>query len=275
MKIDFESSFHEVLYTRVYRTSEEKTVQVWRRFTDDYPQYRKYESDWLKTRCRGETPLSMGVPWITYPAIDWLTSVVGHRDRVFEWGMGGSTIFLAQKCHKVVSVEHDPKWFESAKDVIKQRLNASLSAKFKRRLLGQKSPELYLHEPEQINLGLANSDAVLSGAKGYENRDFSGYVKAIEKFPSNYFDLVLVDGRARMDCLFKAANYVKPGGFIMLDNSDYARYVEDLTEFEANQAKGWTKHVFLGPGPSSSCIGWRTTAYQRPLLQKSTSVLFT
>jgi hypothetical protein len=106
MEIDFISKFHEVLYSRVYRSSEENRVQVWERFADDYPQYRKYESDWLKSRCKSETPLSMGVPWITYPEIDWLTSAVSHRDRCFEWCKGGSTIFLAQKCNKVFSVEH-------------------------------------------------------------------------------------------------------------------------------------------------------------------------
>jgi hypothetical protein len=138
--------------------------------------------------------------------------------------------------------------------------------KFKRRLLSQQSPELLLHEPDQINLSLTGSNKISSGALGYENKDFSGYVNAIESFPMNYFDLILIDGRARMYCLFKAVNYIKPGGFILLDNSDYARYVERLAQFEAIQAKGWFKQVFLGPGPSSCCIGWLTTVYQRPIL---------
>src|SRR6266496_5790869 len=52
----------------------------------------------------------LDVPWWTYRAIDvvdaWL-SARPHPIRVFEYGAGASTLWLAQRADEVHSVEHD------------------------------------------------------------------------------------------------------------------------------------------------------------------------
>jgi hypothetical protein len=56
------------------------------------------------------------VPWFTYPAIEFLKSVVDRERKVFEYGCGYSTIFFNGRCQKTVSVEHSAAWFKKLKD---------------------------------------------------------------------------------------------------------------------------------------------------------------
>jgi len=66
---------------------------------------------WLQHR--HASCLRLGLPWISFGAIDALAQSV-HRDMTaFEFGSGGSTIFLAERCRSLTSVEHDPRWAEA------------------------------------------------------------------------------------------------------------------------------------------------------------------
>ncbi len=52
------------------------------------------------------------IPWYTYPFIEYLKQFDFGNARVFEFGSGNSTLFWASRCAEVISVEHDPKWYE-------------------------------------------------------------------------------------------------------------------------------------------------------------------
>ena len=49
-------------------------------------------------------------PWWTYAATAWLRAALNDTQRVFEFGSGGSTSWLAERVASVHSVEHDPLW---------------------------------------------------------------------------------------------------------------------------------------------------------------------
>src|ERR1019366_2881355 len=65
---------------------------------------------WVRSLRLGLTPLSSGVPWLTFRTIDFLTNCLRPDMTVFEFGSGGSTIFIARRVRTVVSIEHDPEW---------------------------------------------------------------------------------------------------------------------------------------------------------------------
>lgn len=46
------------------------------------------------------------------------------------------------------------------------------------------------------------------------------YCNLCDKFPDESFDLILIDGRDRVKCLLKSIRLLKPGGVLMLDNSE-------------------------------------------------------
>lgn len=52
------------------------------------------------------------IPWITYPALEFLSQFDYSECDVFEFGAGNSTLFWAERARKVVSVETDKAWFE-------------------------------------------------------------------------------------------------------------------------------------------------------------------
>jgi len=52
------------------------------------------------------------IPWITYPALEFLLQFDYFGSSVFEYGSGNSTLFWSGKAKDVISVETDKDWFE-------------------------------------------------------------------------------------------------------------------------------------------------------------------
>jgi hypothetical protein len=156
--------------------------------------------------------MELDVPWWTYDAITevdgWLSArEVSRRPlRVFEYGSGASTLWLAARVDEVHTVENDPEF---------GRLMAERFAEV---------PQISLRivEPEPSPAPLITSDK-----DGYAGLDFTAYVHAIDEVPGE-FDLIVIDGRAREACLAHAADRVAPGGIVLVDNSRRRRYREAI-----------------------------------------------
>lgn len=52
------------------------------------------------------------LPWLAYPAIEFLGRRVRPELTVFEYGCGASTLWWASRVARVVAVEHDAAWAE-------------------------------------------------------------------------------------------------------------------------------------------------------------------
>jgi predicted O-methyltransferase YrrM len=123
-------------------------------------------------------------PWLTADAIELLQRYLKPSMTGFEWGSGRSTVWLSKRLRSLVSVEHDPIWFQRV-------------SKWLRRA--------------HVN----NVDYRLLPTRP-DNR----YVAAICDFPEESFDFILVDGQCRSECLAAAVPKVKRDGLIVLDNAD-------------------------------------------------------
>jgi len=169
----------------------------------------------------GLSPVELGMPWISFPAIDFLGACLTRRHRVFEWGCGGSTVFLASRAAQVVSVEHDPEWHA--------KVNANLQA---RRL-------------NNVDLRLAPFEE--GSAEKFAS---SGYLAAVR---DKSWDLILVDGilgygsggdfgSHRQVCFQLAEKHIKAGGVIVVDD------IWMFPELRAShRAKSWREFVGVGP----------------------------
>jgi predicted O-methyltransferase YrrM len=76
----------------------------------------------------------------------------------------------------------------------------------------------------------------------FNSHSFKAYVKAIDIYPDNYFDLVVIDGRARPSCIKHAVPKIKRGGVLVLDNSDRDYYLKNTRTF----LEGWSQQTFRG-----------------------------
>lgn len=251
MEISYENDLHRVLYVRVRHNNKSSVDGVWRAFRKEFPEYAHLEADWKASRMNGASPMDQRLPWVSYGAIEFLRSFVKPHFKVFEWGMGGSTLFWSDLAREVVAVEHDAQWHESARVAIEQRRGGRES--------GALEPVLLLREP-------VRSDQIgeyFSGLEQYVDCSFESYVREIEHYPEEYFDLVVVDGRARMASLRAAVARVAPGGAILLDNSDYTRYQAELDAFWATAQSDFDRKDFITPTPFSKSIGSKTTVFLR------------
>ena len=129
--------------------------------------------------------------------------------RVFEYGSGRSSRWLASKGCEVLSVEHDPTWLPTEAD----------QSRFGFRVL---------HRP-------STGDPVYAP----ENDPYAG---AIEQSKGLY-DLVIVDGLSRMACVERSLPFLAPAGLLVLDDSFRASY-DPIHEYVA--AAGFTRLDFVG-----------------------------
>jgi hypothetical protein len=138
--------------------------------------------------------------------------------RIFEYGSGASTLWLARRASEVVSVEHDADWHA----ILGRKLSAYPHVRLK---LVPGSPE-------------GSGDGYGSGKPGARNLNFRNYVHAIEEEPGA-FDLVVIDGRCRIRCLEAASSKLRPGGMILFDNSNRARYRTGLAASGLLRKRYW------------------------------------
>jgi hypothetical protein len=154
--------------------------------------------------------------------------------KVFEYGAGGSTLFFVKRVKEVISVEHDPNWFALVSKKLKQD--------------GYQNWHGYLVNPTEDNLFFSknpsNSDSYISKLDNFSGKSFSNYVKIIENYPNDYFDVILIDGRARPSCFKHSILKIKPNGYILWDNTDRDYY------FPAMQLAPLSYSCMDFPGPS-------------------------
>lgn len=202
---------------------------------------------WRATQRGDRTPLTDGVPWIPFAARRFLDRNVPMGASVFEYGTGGSTISFARRGGSVVSVEHDPRWLEAVRAALAE---GGLSSRV----------DLRLVPPETAAGGGDPADPAdyRSSSPELAGRTFRAYAAVVDAFPEGAFDVVCIDGRARPSCLDHAWSRVRPGGLLVLDDSDRPHYAP-----AAARLRGWERHDWYGPAPYLALF-FRTTVWRRP-----------
>lgn len=170
---------------------------------------------WNKSLKEGASSVKDEQPWITFTAIDYLQTNLKPNHHVFEYGGGGSTLFFLNRVAEVVTVEHSKEWFE----ILQNTLKAKGTKHWKGQFISPEQGDL-VPQPDKANPLHYSSDDLPS--KGYH---YKAYASAIDVYADAYFDCVLVDGRARPSCIYHALKKIKPGGLLVLDNSDRAYYL--------------------------------------------------
>ena len=84
------------------------------------------------------------------------------------------------------------------------------------------------------------------------------YAKAILESEGN-FDLIVIDGRDRVNCAKYAITKLKDDGVVIWDNSEREKYNES---FELLAGMNFRRLVFFGMGPIA-IQGWNTSVFYR------------
>jgi predicted O-methyltransferase YrrM len=161
-------------------------------------------------------------PWLVPSATGELARLVTSASHVLELGAGRSTAWFAARAAFVRSFEHDRDW----RDLVKGELRTQ-------------------------RLGNAEVDVL----------EPSEFLDAIARLPDESVDLVLVDCAPvadRVACAAVAARKVRPGGYLVFDDSDRREYrqVDDVLD-------GWSVKRFCGLKPVP-LVATETSIYRRP-----------
>lgn len=171
---------------------------------------------------RADAAVGVSAPWWNRHALRYLDSQIKRGDRVFEWGSGGSTAWLLSKGAKVISIEDDVEWVE------KVRANC---------------PEADLRAIPGVGSGKIKETFLQGEPHEMDRRYFDDYVAAIDEFPADSFDVVIIDGVCRVECLQRALGKVRPGGLIVVDDTDMKPY---RYRYLKKYVPGWKKASFAG-----------------------------
>jgi hypothetical protein len=164
------------------------------------------------------------IPWITFSSMNYLKGFLKKEMKVFEYGGGGSTLFFAKYVGELVTVEHDKEWFNR----INEEMSVNHSVNWKPNLIFAERVE------STTQLKKERPGDYFSANEDFSQFTFRQYAAAIDQYPEQYFDVVLVDGRARPSCMFHSLMKVKVGGLLILDNSDRDYYIEELSGMLGN-----------------------------------------
>jgi len=155
-------------------------------------------------------------PWLVPEAIKYLERLLFFSDsaKILETGAGGSTLWFAHLAEYVVSLEHSKKWFNAVDRALKAGKIGNVNLIF---------------DPDYPKRGIPVPE-------------------------KEVYDFILIDGRGRVRSILTVHPALKPGGYLILDNSDRKRYVPAI-KFLTN--RGWERIDFI--------YKWKTTFWKKSM----------
>ena len=136
-------------------------------------------------------------PWLSPAAVHFLDQHLRPEFCGFEWGSGRSTNWFATRVGHLVSIEETRAWHDKVFATLRERGRSNVDLR---------------HIPVEHALSAQYESS-------YD--PMPRYVLAIEEFPDARFDFILVDGCYRQPCVQAALPKLKPGGLLIIDNTDW------------------------------------------------------
>jgi predicted O-methyltransferase YrrM len=115
----------------------------------------------------------------------------------FEWGSGRSTAWFAQRLGSLTSIEHEPSWFKIVQDRLKRRNICNVTYRHVPLNHPYDEPHQPIYDP------------------------IPDYTAAVEQFRDGTLDFAVVDGHYRRACIAAVIRKLKPGGLLLVDNTNW------------------------------------------------------
>ncbi len=135
-------------------------------------------------------------PWLTPGAVTFLKTALRPDMRGLEFGSGRSTRWYASQLQHLLSIEHHQGWYEKVKAELQQRGVRNVDYR-----------HVALSHPE-------------SAPTFPEYDPLPPYVGVIREHPEASLDFVVVDGHYRQACVREALSRLKPGGLLLVDDTN-------------------------------------------------------
>ncbi len=144
-------------------------------------------------------------PWITQTATVAFDALLRPTHHGLEWGSGNGSIWIAQRCAALVSIEHHRAWYDKVSSKLRER-------------------------------GIGNVD--------YRLVEEGQYLAPIDEFQDETLDFVVVDGLFRDGAFLRSMPKVREGGFILFDNVNWYLPSDSTTPHSRTHAQGPATPLF-------------------------------
>lgn len=155
-------------------------------------------------------------PWLVPQSIPVIARILTPQSIGFEWGAGRSTLWFARRVRHITSVEGRRDWLEEVSRMVAQ---AGLS--------------------EKVSLRLCE----VTSEHGFLESEIARYAGAIDDIADGSLDFILIDGHFRDACTRKAARKVRPGGHIIIDNTE-AMTASLIDEMPVAEKQSWNNGIW-------------------------------
>ena len=193
--------------------------------------YQKYLSSMSRSN---QENLVMGKTVMMDPtSVRLLCKYLRPEHNVLEWGSGGSTAFYSQFVKSWNSIEHDEQWAKKVEIYRKEHLQ-----------------NVVLHTVPVHSW----SNHPVYGVDGF-SKDFYKYIN-LPKAWHRKFDVILVDGRARVDCALSVLknNLLAAGGVVIIHDWERLSYKPVLLKYNLiEEDTSSPRHL----GVLAPCSGFR------------------
>lgn len=220
-----------------------------------------YESGWIETKFNNVSYFNNNYyPWITFPAIDFLDSLLLSKSEILEFGAGASTIFFANRARNVISYEFDPIYYSQITEISKlyknvQILNGDLASSVVAR-------QFKIDQDQTGDLDLISclsedlKNFNLNADKIYEGNFYSSLCANISQS-----DFIFIDGGPRNSALLLTARFAKQNAVVLVDNTDSAYLSIGL---KILREAGFHEIPFAGLGPLNP-FKWQSSFFIKDL----------
>lgn len=141
-------------------------------------------------------------------------------DTFFEWGSGGSTFNFSKLVKEYYSVEHDKIWFDKVNGELKNKsiTNVKYFYKSPNKIKFDQKLDDEAHNLSKYRNPTVKNNIYYHGCRGIPTLDWHCYIDYINciELPNKKFSKILVDGRARNYCAYKALDYLEDDGILFV-----------------------------------------------------------
>ena len=138
-------------------------------------------------------------PCMEESEINFIENYLDKEKDMLEFGSGGSTFYFSNKVKNLISIEHDQYWAHQMNQKIKEKDIKNVKILF-----------------AQPNMNYMHGDSPWA----FRHQEFKNYIQTPEFIRRNIgdfnFDVVLIDGRARVECAKFIYPYLSDDSIIIL-----------------------------------------------------------
>lgn len=181
-----------------------------------------HESGWFKSYIEQKVIDGAGnpLPWMNYPMISFLEERVPAGLTIFEYGCGFGTLWWAKKAKRVVTVEHNKIWYESMLKNLPDNVRA-------------------IFRPLETG---------------------GEYCKTVAQIQNVQFNIIIIDGRDRVNCALHCAPSLADDGVIIFDDTDREAYIDGRTHLKNI---GFKELKLTGIKPMVLSVGTSTSLFYK------------